>query len=51
MSEKDRSDLVGRVERELERGDSADDETRLELLETLYRDLEEDVDETSAPGR
>ncbi|MDQ3878906.1 MAG: hypothetical protein M3290_11240 [Actinomycetota bacterium] len=37
-------DLVDRARTELERAEAGDDATRLEILETLYRALEEELD-------
>lgn len=38
------ADSIARAERDLERADDASDDTRLELLEELYRELESALD-------
>jgi hypothetical protein len=46
-----KEDLLARALEELERAERADDATRLDVLETLHRALEEEVDEAASAGR
>lgn len=44
MGDGDVKQLVERARADLERAEAADDATRLEILENLYRALEEELD-------
>jgi hypothetical protein len=50
---RDVKELVDRARADLERAEAGDDSTRLEILESLYRALEEELDrdETDQAGR
>lgn len=47
MTERPGRDRLDEVRTQLERADEADDETRLEILESLHQALENELDESA----